>query len=427
MRLSDKLSRLSSAGPRRPAAGDARQERIADLRDLMSRLIAREQAALRERARTPTAPLEPLPGAVVETPHGPMHVVDTWLEPQHCHGRAPVRDCLDVDPRAVGMLALDPGLERVDPRRVLVIDTETTGLSAGGGGTLAFLLGMAWFEDESLHVQQLLLRAPGQEAPMLRAFAARLAECSCIVTYNGKSYDWPLLRTRFVMNRVPMPPSPPHLDLLHCARRIFRRRLRRVRLVDMEAEVLAMHRERDVSGAEIPSIYYDYLRGAEPGVLTPVIEHNAHDLIALAALLPALVAQLSEVRPQDDPRDHLGCAEVARRAGDEDRALAFARAAADGGGDQECTLRALMLAARLARRRGDVDAEERALTRALDATDGRGGEVHLALAKLYEHRRRDPGRALGHAAHTRLVEEPEAHGRRLGRLLRRLERARIGE
>ena len=120
-------------------------------------------------------------------------------------------------------LALDPRLAGVDFRRVLYLDTETTGL-AGGTGTVPFLVGLAWFEERSLRVHQLFLRRLGEEAPMLRVLAERMAESSCLVTFNGKSFDWPLLRTRFVLNRVPVPAELPHLDLLHCARRVFKHR-----------------------------------------------------------------------------------------------------------------------------------------------------------------------------------------------------------
>ena len=106
---------------------------------------------------------------------------------------------------------------------MLFLDTETTGL-AGGTGTVPFLVGLAWFEGRSLRVHQLFLRRLGEEAPMLRVLAERMAEPPAWSTYNGKSFDWPLLRTRFVLNRVPTPAELPHLDLLHCARRVFKHR-----------------------------------------------------------------------------------------------------------------------------------------------------------------------------------------------------------
>ncbi|MFW6023596.1 MAG: ribonuclease H-like domain-containing protein, partial [Myxococcota bacterium] len=360
MSLRRKLARLSDAGPgSRPegsveagapagsveegSADEERRRRIARLRGLLDEMTARERRRPSEDRVAPAG--EPggaggeLPGAVRSTPHGDVHVVEQFLEPHHCHGHAPVRDALAVQPECVAQLALDVGLEGMDPRRMLLLDTETTGL-AGGTGTIPFLVGLAWFEDESLCVRQLFLRRPGEEAPMLHALAERLAWASCIVTYNGKSFDWPLVRNRYVLNRVPLPEPPPHLDLLHCARRVYRRRFPRMKLVDLEVEVLGMQRDDDVPGAEIPALYLRWLQRADPTGLDRVIEHNAHDLIALAALLARVAQRYESVRASDDPRDHLSYAEVAARAGDHGRAWQFAVAAAEGGGDAECTARA---------------------------------------------------------------------------------------
>lgn len=384
--------------------------------------------AARDRRRHRAGPQEPsepvrctaLPGETHDTPHGPLHVVERCFEPHHRHGWAPVRNAPSVAPEVVSKLALDAGLAEIDPRRMILLDTETTGL-AGGMGTVPFLVGVGWFEDASLRVRQLLLRRPGEETPMLHALADRLSWASCIVTYNGKRFDWPLVRNRFVLNRVPLPPPPPHLDLLHCARRIYKRRMARLKLVDLETELMGMEREGDVPGHEIPEIYFRYLRCGDTAGLGSVLEHNAHDLVALAALLARLADRYEALQVADDPRDHLSYAEVAARGGDDARAQRFAMAAARGGGGPECTARAWLLCARLARRRKETDAERHALEQALDAAaDGRlGAEAHLALAKLHEHRRGDFDRALTHARAAARWEGEEASARRLARLERK--------
>ncbi|HJL26423.1 MAG TPA: ribonuclease H-like domain-containing protein [Polyangiaceae bacterium LLY-WYZ-15_(1-7)] len=381
-------------------------------------------AALRSSAPTPRIPPSgrSLPGARVSTPYGPVHQVEHWLEPHHAHGVVPVTSALEAESPLVASLALDPAFREIDLSRALFIDTETTGLSTAAG-TLAFLVGVAFFEDESLCVQQYLLTELGREAPMLQLLAERIRAASCVVSYNGKSFDWPLLRARYVMNRVAAPPLPPHLDLLHCARRVFKKRLDSVRLVDMERELLGFVREHDVSGAEIPGIYLHFVRSGDPGRLDGVVEHNGHDLIALAAILGELAKRFRDVRREDDPLDHLGYAKVAERAGDAERAARFASAAAAGGGDEECTLEALLLAARVARRSKDVEAEERALLTALGTRAA--PRVHLELAKLYEHRRKDPVRALSHAMTTCPAEALEERERRLKRLAGRLARHNV--
>jgi hypothetical protein len=219
----------------------------------------------------------------------------------------------------------------------------------------------------------------------------------------------------------------PHLDLLHAARRIYKKRLERVRLVHMEVEVLGMIREHDIDGAEIPGIYTQYLRGDMDPRLPVVIEHNANDLIALAAILGEVASGYAELRVSDDPRDHLGFAKVAERARDHVRARAFAEAALLGGGSRDTVVEAGLLAARVARRCGDARAEGVALTRALAVANPAGdlfaAEVHLALSKHHEHRSRDLAAAIEHARHTVPAETHLARDRRVSRLEARLGRA----
>lgn len=392
---------------------------------MIGKLIADDRRRARERAPLPRARAA-LPGEAVETPDGVMHRVANYLEPSHRHGRVSIARALSVCPRTVAKLALDVELERIDPRRLLFLDTETTGL-AGGTGTIPFLIGLAWFEDESLRIEQLLLRAPGEETPLLRRLAERVAEASALVSYNGKSYDWPLLRNRFVLNRVPVRQPAAHLDLLHCAKRIFKRRLGRVRLVNLEEHVLGVRREGDIDGAEIPDRFWDFVRGADGSALAPVIEHNANDLVALAAILVSVVERYEELRPEHDPADQLGVATVAVRAADHDRAARYAEAAADGGGARDVTADALWLASELARRRDDPRARCVLLHRGLEAStddDMRTSRFHLALAKLYEHTFRDHERALLHARGTGAAEGTADRDRRIARLRRKLARGR---
>lgn len=439
MNLKRKLSRLTSAGPgsrpplsapnapppRPPRAlrtDEERRARIEELRGLLGKLIADDRRRMRERP-PPPARIE-LPGTLEETPYGPLHRIESWLEPTHCHGKVPIAGATRVNPEIVAKLALDPALGAIDPKRLLFIDTETTGL-AGGTGTIPFLIGLAFFEDESLCIEQLVLRRPGEEAPMLRRLAERMEQASCIVSYNGKSYDWPLLRNRFVLSRVPVARTPLHLDLLHCARRIWRRRLGQVRLVNLEAEVLGMHREHDIDGAEIPARFWEFVRGADGSVLAPVIEHNAHDLVALAAILVSLVEHYDASSPAHEPADVLGVAELAVRADDGERARRYAEVAAEGGGPADVTADALWLAAELARKRGDHLARIALLERALAESEDeeRKARAHLALSKLYEHRLRDYERALEHARHTAAAEGIAERDHRIARIERKRAKA----
>ena len=144
-------------------------------------------------------------------------------------------------------MALDPRVSASDPRRALYFDTETTGLG-GGAGVLAFLVGLAAFDEHGLFVEQVLVRNLGEEAPMLQHVRGRIEAASMLVTFNGKSFDMPLLRTRFAMARLEAPPDRPHLDLLHVARRVHRRRSK---LTMLEENILGFVREGDVPSGEV--------------------------------------------------------------------------------------------------------------------------------------------------------------------------------
>src|SRR4029077_17312899 len=169
-------------------------------------------------------------------------------------------------------------------------DTETTGL-AGGTGTYAFLIGLAWWDAGALQVEQFFMRDFGEEHAILHELAARIAERPVLVTFNGKAFDWPLLENRFTMTRsIAVPRLAAHLDLLHPARALWKLRLGSVRLVELErhsldAQMVGWHREDDVLAALIPQHYFDYLRGGPAEPLAAVVRHNQMDLRGLAALV----------------------------------------------------------------------------------------------------------------------------------------------
>jgi uncharacterized protein YprB with RNaseH-like and TPR domain len=398
-----------------------RAQRITRLRALIGEVEVRTRADRSEpRARAAQA----LPfGGEHETPFGALHVLERYFEPHHQHGRVAVRDALRAPAALLAQLAHDPALAEIDLSRMLILDTETTGL-AGGTGTVPFLIGLAWFEDGALKVEQLFLRELGGEAPLLRRVAERVRAASCLVTYNGKAFDWPLLRARFVLNRVPMPELPAHLDLLHCARRIWKPRLSSVRLPEVERALLGYYREEDIDGALIPGLYLGYLRGGDPRTLQPVFTHNEQDVVALAAIVARLCQHFEAVCPADDARDHLAYARVALRAGDVARARAFAYAAAAGSESADVAALAHAVCAQVARRAGDAHAAAECWQRALAccADDRSAARVHLALTRLYERQLRDVQRARHHAQFTLASEGDAAHLRRLSRLERRIER-----
>ena len=180
-----------------------------------------------------------------------------------------------------------PGPE-IDSEAIAFLDTETTGL-AGGTGTLVFQIGLARWRDGTLDVMQYLLTRVEGEAAMLDHARHRLAGVRAIVTFNGKSFDAPLLATRYRLagSRDPFA-ALLHLDLLHPARRAFAGRLDDCRLGTLEHILLGLEREDDLPGREAPRAWFDWLRRGESVPLSRVLQHNRLDLLSLAALLPVL-------------------------------------------------------------------------------------------------------------------------------------------
>jgi uncharacterized protein YprB with RNaseH-like and TPR domain len=416
--LSTRLSRLGSAGPTgQPAAllhPDANPRTIADLR-------ARIQATLERTASRPKPPppvdTVDLPFITQSTARGPLHVRTQRLSPAHRTGRAPLACALDASAELLALLALDPELARCDPRGALFLDTETTGL-AGGAGTVAFLVGHArWDGEGGLLLEQILVRALGEEAPMLERVRERIEGASMLVTFNGKSFDLPLLRTRFVMARVAPPAEPPHLDLLHVARRLHGKRMKQgCRLLALENEVLGFERLGDVASGDIGAYYLHFLRTGDGSALLGVIEHNAWDVVAMVALVGLYGEPLQNALSADDLP---GFARTLRRAGALDRAYAVAEAAVL----RAKTAESLRARADIAKARGDR-------SRALADFETLAGvvddpSVRLELAKLYEHWVKAPGLALQWVERG-TGETPECTLRRSQRLARKAKRGGEG-
>jgi uncharacterized protein YprB with RNaseH-like and TPR domain len=287
-----------------------------------------------------------------------------------------------------------------DSSKWLFLDTETTGL-AGGTGTYPFLIGIAWWDAAGLQVEQLFMRDFSDEHSVLHGLAARIAERPVLFTFNGKSFDWPLLENRFTMTRsIKTPQLAAHLDLLHPARALWKLRLGSVRLIELERQVLdaprlGWHRDDDIASALIPQYYFDYLRGGSPAPLVGVVRHNQMDLRGLAALfgkVNAMLASNEEQHGQFDSLDLFGLSRFLERRGEQDRAHAACSRALNLGLPSEVRPRATRELAQLARRRGNHDAAA-ALWLELAADQQHGVLACEQLAIYYERRARDLERA----------------------------------
>ncbi|HIE39501.1 MAG TPA: hypothetical protein EYH30_02365 [Anaerolineales bacterium] len=270
-------------------------------------------------------------GTFHDTPHGRCFVVEAAFPADHRHGGLPLGAFLDLSSQVLAAVGGEPSLAGVDLAQTLFLDTETTGLS-GGTGTMAFLVGLGFFEGDHFRILQVFLRDPGDEPALVHFLEERLPRFQALVTFNGRGFDLPILETRFILARRPFPLATiPHLDLLGPARRLWRGRLPSCALGALEREVLRVRRDQaDVPGGLIPYVYRDYLRTGDAREMTGVLYHNQVDVLSMVTLATRLGRAFAD--PQRDPG--LGGAEL----------YSLARWYREVGGDVEGTLRAALAA-----------------------------------------------------------------------------------
>jgi len=309
----------------------------------------------------------------------------------HCWFGEPARFTPDIE--ALKLLMPNAPEEVTDPEQWLFLDTETTGL-AGGSGTYAFLVGLAWWEGGGLEVEQLFMRDYSEERSLLFALAERLAERRVLVTFNGKSFDWPLLETRYRMSRkIPLPGPRAHLDFLHPARNLWRLRLGSVRLSQLERHVLGWDRGADLMSGLIPQIYLDFIRGGPAERLIPVFQHNQMDLRGLAGLSNRILSLLNDAETLgQDGLELFGVSRICERRGDATRARKLYEQSIASVLPVETDRSARRSLARLAKRDGDF-ALACDLWRGALGNSRPGYEAYEQLAIYHEHQARNPQEA----------------------------------
>jgi uncharacterized protein len=310
----------------------------------------------------------------------------------HCWSGEPAQYTPDI--QALRLLMPGAPEDVADPEQWLFLDTETTGL-AGGCGTYAFLVGIAWWEGGGLEIEQFFMREYGEERSLLFALAERLAERRVLVTFNGKSFDWPLLETRYRMSRKTSPPTPrAHFDFLHPARNLWRLRLGSVRLSELEGHVLGWDRGADLLSDLIPRIYLDFVRGGPPERLIPIFHHNQMDLRGLAALSGRILSLLSDAETNgQDGLELFGVSRICERRGENNRARKLYEKSIASVLPAETDRAARRSLARLAKRYGDF-ALACELWKGALGNSRQGYEAYEHLSIYYEHETRDPEQAL---------------------------------
>ena len=357
---------------------------------------------LRARLDRLGGPARPRPQHVAALPRG-FEPVPTPF------GDAMLRE--DVIP----LPALDP-----DPGAVAYLDTETTGLN-GGAGTYVFAAAVARPIDCGLRLAQLFLPQPGLEAAFLHRLRVELEAAEGLASFNGGSFDLPVLRTRWVMARMPGElASLPHVDLLTLVRALFRHRMESCTLRVVEERLLGYERDDPIAGALVPDAYFAYLHSGSSPMLEAVLEHNRLDVISLVHLHSRLLSRLEGGDASMDASDWLALGRHRLRRGARADGWRALRNASGFAQDEAAATAGLLIARRLARRRTSVAGAEQFLGW-LESRVASDVRLPVARARLLEWRRRDPQLALAvvEAAQSRIPDEAAALEARRTRLRRK--------
>ncbi len=324
-----------------------------------------------------------------------------------------------------------------DIEKVLFLDTETTGLS-GGAGTVAFLVGVGFIEKGRLTVEQLLMPTYAHEAEMLDRISTLMADKDTVIHFNGKTFDMPLLKSRFTMNRMADKYYDLNqLDLLHPAKRLWKLRLGSCRLCNLEKEILGFEREGDIPGSEVPQRYFSYLKTGDFSLLEDIIDHNRQDIVTLMHLLLRLTDAYARPENASDPMDQLSLGKAFEKMGEWEQAQKMYRVAArpqiattirsikatDLGGEANFRLY------HICRRNGKYE-EALSVLECMVRRRQMGIFPKVEMAKIYEHRLlklKDALRLTREALSACQEDEKEALFKREARLIKKIEKSQKSE
>ncbi|MDR3574932.1 MAG: ribonuclease H-like domain-containing protein [Anaerolineaceae bacterium] len=334
---------------------------------------------------------EVLQGEEQLTPLGSAFVVKNDYPMGYSHGLCKLCDTPDL--KLMAQWGKTIRLPEINPQKILFLDTETSGL-AGGTGTFAFLIGLGFQTDDGFRLVQLFLREPGQEPALLAVLARIIAPFEAVVTFNGKSFDIPLLKTRHILNGIPSPFSEiEHLDMLPLARRIWRNRLPSRALGDLETAILEVARaQEEVPGWLVPQIYFDYLHTGDARPLAGVFYHNSMDILSLAGLFNYVADLLNNPLNNDiDSLDMIAIARLYEELGYFEAAVNYYEHSLSQGMPEPFFVQTLQRFAMLYRRQGEWDAAVRLWEKAVEHQQI---SACIELAKYYEHQKKDNTEAI---------------------------------
>ena len=263
----------------------SRLEKIAQLKKNIDKINQSQKEKSLKTVEAEVKIEEVVSGKFISTPFGDSFVRENYFPQDYRCGEVELFQIFQSSAKTISSLARDDRLKKIDINKTVFLDTETTGL-AGGAGTYIFLVGVGYFEGDQFCVRQYFMRDFNEERALLSAVNELLSKYEAIVSYNGKTFDFPLIQSRFIMSGMKLNlEDPGHFDLLYPARRLWKRRLENCSLSTVERDILGVIRENDVPGYLVPEIYFRYLKTKDARALKQVFEHNLQDILSLVALV----------------------------------------------------------------------------------------------------------------------------------------------
>lgn len=391
--IKEKLEQL-----RRQRNSRSRSERIRGFWDTIDKgedISTKEKLSrLIELTQSEKRPSRPAPVPEPQ-PREPFQFMENAYNLEAKYGRVCLSAGLDIPGDILACLAKDEAFKGLDLSTALFLDLETTGLS-GGTGTVPFLVGLGYYRDDKFYVSGFFLGDLAEEEGMIEEMSRffREMDFQSLVTYNGKTFDLPLLETRFILNRRPFPLRDiPHLDFLFPARSLWSHKFESCRLCHLARELVGTGRDEDIPSAEIPWRYHQYLLTGNYHLVEPIIYHNQEDILSLlgVVILGSFILAKKDVECMGDALDYFGAGKVMEKLGDMEKTVEFFNQALDGGLPSDLSLMTMKKLSYLFKKNGDWDKAVfiwQQLTKEKNVTAG-----HLfsfrELAMYWEHREKN--------------------------------------